>query len=189
MLQQAAFVRRYSYELLNPLHNKHYISTEQMPDHRSKSEPNLPTTHMNPNLPAPVVPRPDPPIAPPQLLLDISTYARMAVNAGVSTIEKQFRGRITLRGEPRDTNELERDTRALQQAERQRCAATLEIIDKMTGAERNECFVDAFRNDPELVSGLSAFEQIENHHNDLLHEALNDAWKSLRPILMRRAAV
>lgn len=132
---------------------------------------------------------PDLPIPPPQLLLDIGTYARMAVEAGVSTIEKQYRGQVTLRGEPRDTNELERDTRALQQAERQRCAATLEIIDQLTGAERNESFVDAFRRDPQLVSGLPAFEQIANHHNDLLHEALNDAWRSLRPKLMRRAAI
>jgi hypothetical protein len=160
-----------------------------MPDHRRKSEPNLPTTQMNPSPPAPVAPRPDLPIAPPQLLLDIATYARMAVDAGVSTIEKQYRGRVTLHGEPGTTNELERDTRALQQAERQRWAATLETIDQMTCAERNERFVDAFRRDPELVSGLSAFEQIENHHSDLLHEALNDAWRLLRPILMRRAAI
>jgi hypothetical protein len=117
--------------------------------------------------------------------LTISDYAKMAIKAGIAKIELRYRGQV---------HDTEKDgyweaTERLQEGARHRVANTLAELENMEDSARNNHFIDGFRTDPDLVSGLLAFNQLVEHHRASLDQVLNDEWEISCRELQRVAAI
>lgn len=121
---------------------------------------------------------------PETVTLSVNVYARMAVIAGVERIDKRYRGTVDFLL-PNAKGAIER----LDEAKRNRIANTLSDLAGMSESDRTQYFIEAFRDDTDLASGLTHFNQLVKFDFDLLDGALKKAWDTKRTSLQREAAI